>query len=112
MIYSPGKDIGDEYSIINWAKSIWNWVDITTITLLIIVLIYSLLGECYIFQRTCVFSVLTLISWIDFIQFFRFYKKTRIITTYIKASIYAMNPFWPFILIMLIAFSMTFKVYD
>jgi hypothetical protein len=95
-----------------WADSFWNWTDLVTILTMIIVLIFSALDDSWIVIRQQMYSVLTLVSWIGFIQFLRFFKSTRILTAYIKASTWAMIPFLPIIFIMLAGFSLSFWIHE
>jgi hypothetical protein len=58
------------------------------------------------------FAVMTLLAWTGFIQFLRYFKPTRILTAYVKASIMSMVPFLPIIFILLKAFSLTFWIHE
>jgi hypothetical protein len=58
------------------------------------------------------FAVMTLLSWIGFIQFLRYSKSTRILTAHIVQSTKAMIPFLPVIFIVLTAFSLTFWIHE
>jgi hypothetical protein len=53
------------------------------------------------------FSLITLTSWISFLQYLRFFEKTRILIAYISASARAMIPFMLIIVIMLATFTLT-----
>jgi hypothetical protein len=52
--------------------------------------------------------LMTLVSWISFLQYLRFFEDERILIAYILASVKAMIPFMAIIVIMLTAFTLTY----
>jgi hypothetical protein len=79
--------------------------------MLSILILETLPGEWQLIKHQ-VFAIMTLFAWVGFIQFLRYFKPTRILTAYAKASLGAMIPFLPIVFILLMAFSLTFWIHE
>jgi hypothetical protein len=66
------------------------------------------MGEEYDIMMLNSLTIMTLCSWISFLQYLRFFEQERILIAYILASVNAMIPFMLIIVIMLTAFTLTY----
>jgi hypothetical protein len=91
-----------------WASSFWNWLDLLRILTQIWFIVMSIMGEEYDIMMLNSLTIMTLCSWISFLQYLRFFEQERILIAYILASVNAMIPFMLIIVIMLTAFTLTY----
>jgi len=90
----------------------WNFLDLLRILLQMACIFVQIFVPHHPHLQMKFFAYLTLVSWISFLSYLRYFSETRILIQYISASISSMISFMLVIFIMLVGFTMSYVVME